>query len=88
MKKNKKSINFIKAILGISALCVIALPASSAPDLGNINPTSIIQDVNSNYTHDINSIRDRQYQQELKKITKGMNKNASTRIIRLKKTRL
>ena len=66
MKKNKKSINFIKAILGISALCVIALPASSAPDLGNINPTSIIQDVNSNYTHDINSIRDRQYQQELK----------------------
>lgn len=66
MKKNKKSINFIKAILGISALCVIALPASSAPDLGNINPNSIIQDVNSNYTHDINSIRDRQYQQELK----------------------
>lgn len=66
MKKNKKGINIFKAILGISALCVIALPASSAPDLGNINPSSIIQDVNSNYTHDINSIRDRQYQQELK----------------------
>ena len=66
MKRTKKY-KLYKSNTGISALCVIALPASSAPDLGNINPTSIIQDVNSNYTHDINSIRDRQYQQELKR---------------------
>ena len=37
MKKNNKSINIFKAILGISALCVMTLPASAAPDFGNVN---------------------------------------------------
>ncbi len=68
MKKSKKHINILKLILGISAICAIALPTYSAPDLGNINVDSLnrnIQDLN-NYNHEINSIRDRQYQQELK----------------------
>lgn len=63
MKKTKNNIKFLKAILSISALCVIALPAYSV----NLNLDYVpAQDFGPNYSHDINSIRERQSQQEVK----------------------
>lgn len=64
MKKTKCSIKVLKAILSVSALCAIALPAycDSMP-AGALN---VGQEINSNYSHDINSIRDKQNQLEIR----------------------
>lgn len=74
MKKTKNNIKFLKAILSISALCVIALPASLTPAIANpgaagLTPQQIMQsqyESGSSYRHNIDSLDNKNKEQNIR----------------------
>lgn len=71
MEKTKSSMKFVKAMLGVSAFCTIAFPASLTPAISapDFNPGQFQQQMmmegGANYKHNMDSLNQQRYRQEM-----------------------